>query len=139
MANQTTVPDELVDLVTTNRIAHVTSIRPDGDVATYLMWIDWDGEHVLTSSPLGSVKARNWRANPRVTVSVVDRDDPWRYVVVRGRVVEMRPDEGLAFIDKMSQRYLGIPYRRRDFEREVFVIQPDHIRVGHGAGPRPSS
>jgi PPOX class probable F420-dependent enzyme len=132
----TTIPDELLDLVTTNNLAHVTSIRSDGGVATYPMWIDWDGEHIITSSPIGSRKGENWRRNPNASVSVVDRSDPWRYVIVRGRVTEMKPDENLEFIDKMSMRYMGMAYRRRDFEREIFVITPDHIRVGHGAAAR---
>ena len=121
------VPDDLLDLLTSDRLGHVSAVRPDGSVAQYLMWIDWDGEHVLTSSALGSRKGRHWRRDPQVAVSVVDRDDPWRFLVIRGRVTAMRPDDGLAFIDKMSQRYTGSPYRWRDAPREVFVITPDHV------------
>ena len=122
------IPDDLVDLLTTNHVGHVSSIRPDGSIATHLMWIDWDGEHVLTSSPIGSLKGRNWRANPHVSVSVVDHDDDWRSVTV--------PDVGLEFIDQMSQRYLGMHYRRRNFEREIFVISPDHISTSRGGWAR---
>ena len=104
----TTIPDELLDLVTTNNLAHVTSIRADGGVATYPMWIDWDGEHIVTSSP------------------------------IIASCVPVLPslDENLEFIDKMSARYMGMPYRRRDFDREIFLITPDNIRVGHGAAAR---
>jgi PPOX class probable F420-dependent enzyme len=132
MTDTLIIPDDLLDLVTTDRPGHVSSIRPDGGIATHLMWIDWDGEHVLTSSPVGSRKGRNWRHNPQASVSVVDRDDAWRLVIVRGRVTDILPDEELAFIDKMSMRYTGSPYIRRGFEREIFVITPDHIRVGRG-------
>jgi PPOX class probable F420-dependent enzyme len=125
------IPADLVYLLTSDRIGHVTSVRPDGSLATHLMWIDWDGEHVLTSSPVGSRKGHNWRQNPQASVSVVDRDDPWRYVIVRGRVIEFRPDEDLAFIDKMSQRYVGASYFRRA-PREVFVIRPDHVTASRG-------
>jgi len=131
-----TVPDDLLDLVTTDRIAHVSCIRRDGGIATHLMWIDWDGENLLTSSPSGSVKGENWRRNPEASVSVVDRDDPWRFVTIRGQVTEIRPDEDLEFIDKMSLRYTGSPYFRRGFEREVFVITPEYIRVGRGGWAR---
>jgi PPOX class probable F420-dependent enzyme len=130
------VPDDLVDLLTTNHVGHVSSVRPDGSIATYLMWIDWDGEHVLTSSPIGSRKGRNWRANPQAAVSVVDHDDDWRSLIIRGRVTEFRPDVDLEFIDRMSQRYLGVGYRRRGFEREVFVITPDHITFSRGGWAR---
>ena len=128
----TTVPPDLVELLTSNRVGHVTSVRPDGSLATHLMWIDWDGEHVLTSSPVGSRKGRNWRHNPQASVSVVDAGDPWRFVIVRGRVTDIRPDEGLEFIDRMSERYVGAPYFRRDAPREVFVITPDNVRASRG-------
>jgi len=126
------IPDDLVDLLTTDRVGHVASIRPDGSIAIHITWIDHDGEHVLTSSRVGSRKGRNWRRNPQAAVSVVDRDDPWRFLQIRGRVTDIRPDTGLAFIDKLSRRYLGRDYDRRDFEREIFVITPDHVRAARG-------
>ena len=127
-----TVPDELLDLLTTDHIGSVSAIRPDGSIATYLMWVDWDGEHVLTSSPIGSQKGRNWRANPQISVSVVDHYDDWRNIVVRGRVTDIRPDTNLEFIDRMSERYTGAPYRRRGYDREIFVITTDHIGASQG-------
>ena len=96
------------------------------------MWIDYDGEHLLTSSRLGSAKGRAFRSDPRVSVSVVDPDDPWRYVEISGRVTDIRPDTDLAFIDKLSRRYTGQDYRFRDSEREIFVITPDRIRTSTG-------
>ena len=127
-----TIPDDLAYLLTTDHVGHVSTIRDDGSIATHIMWIDWDGSHVLTSSVVGSRKGANWRANPQVAVSVVDHDDDWRYVIVRGRVTDIRPDDGLQFIDKMSVRYTGAAYRRRDMEREVFVITPEHVITSHG-------
>jgi PPOX class probable F420-dependent enzyme len=126
------IPSDLADLLTTDRLAHVSASRRDGSIAQYLMWVDFDGEHVLTSSPVGSRKGAHWRRDPRVTLSVVDRSDDWRYLIIRGRVVDIRPDDGLAFIDRMSQRYTGQPYRMRDREREVFVIEPEYVRASRG-------
>ena len=131
-AERIRVPDDLVDLLTSDRLGHVSSLRADGSVATYLMWIDWDGEHVLTSSAVGSRKGANWRRNPQTSVSVVDATDPWRFAIVRGRVTDIQPDEGLAFIDKMSLRYTGVPYRFRGSEREIFVITPDRVSASSG-------
>jgi PPOX class probable F420-dependent enzyme len=128
------IPEDLADLLTTDVIGNVTAKRPDGSLATYLMWVDWDGEHVLTSSPVGSRKGAHWRRDPQVSVSVKDRDNDWRYLVIRGRVVDIRPDEGLAFIDRMSERYTGQPYRFRERPREVFFIQPDFVRASSGRG-----
>jgi nitroimidazol reductase NimA-like FMN-containing flavoprotein (pyridoxamine 5'-phosphate oxidase superfamily) len=98
------------------------------------MWVDYDGEHVLVSSPAGSRKGRNWRRNPQAAISVVDRSDQWRFLIIRGRVTDFRPDEGLAFIDKLSLRYTGVPYARRQYEREIFVIKPDYVRASLGRG-----
>jgi PPOX class probable F420-dependent enzyme len=128
------IPADLTDLLTGERLGHVSCIRADGSIASHLMWIDWDGEHVLTSSPLGSRKGANWRRNPQAAVSVVSADDPWRCVIIRGRVTDIQPDAGLAFIDKMSMRYVGVPYMRRDSEREIFTITPDHVRASRGRG-----
>ncbi len=63
MSGPLTIPDDLMDLVTTDRIGAVSWARPDGTVVTHLMWIDWDGEHLLTSSPVGSVKGQHARAS----------------------------------------------------------------------------
>jgi PPOX class probable F420-dependent enzyme len=128
------IPDDLTYLLTTDILAHVAAIRPDGSIAAYLMWVDYDGEHLLVSSPVGSRKGRNWRRNPQAALSVVDRSDPWRFVIVRGQVTDIRPDDGLALIDKLSLRYTGVAYQRRQHEREIFVITLDHVRASRGRG-----
>lgn len=127
-----TIPDDLTDLLTTNVLGHLSARRRDGTIAHYLMWVDYDQEHVLTSSMVGSRKAANWRRDPNVTISVVDPSDDWRFLIIRGRVIATRPDEGLAFIDRMSVRYTGQPYRFRDRAREIFVIEPDHVIASGG-------
>jgi PPOX class probable F420-dependent enzyme len=126
------IPQDLADLLASNVLGHVSAHREDGSIAQYLMWVDYDGEHVLTSSPVGSRKGAHWRRDPHITLSVVDRSDDWRYLVIRGRVVDIRPDEGLGFIDRMSQRYTWQPYRMREYPREVFVIEPEHVRASRG-------
>jgi len=128
------MPSDLLDLLATDVVATVAAHRPDGSIAQYQMWVDYDGAHVLLSSAVGSQKARNWARDPRVTLSVVDRRDPWRFLVIRGRVVETRPDAGLELIDRVSHRYVGQPYRRRDVEREVFVIEPENVQARRGRG-----
>ena len=128
------VPPELVDLLTGSTLGHVTVITPRGTLLTHIMWIDYEDGHVLTSSRVGSAKGRALRADPRIAVSVVDRANPWRWVSVSGRVVEIRPDEGLAFIDKLSRRYTGRDYMMRNMEREIFVIEPERVRSATGRG-----
>jgi PPOX class probable F420-dependent enzyme len=128
------VPAELVDLLTGSTLGHVTVITPAGALMTHVMWVDYQDGRVLTSSRLGSAKGKALRADPRVSISVVDPANPWRWVTVSGRVVEIHPDTGLAFIDKMSRRYTGRDYMMRDMEREVFVIEPERVRSSSGRG-----
>jgi PPOX class probable F420-dependent enzyme len=132
MATEHPIPDELTYLLTTDLPAHVSFVPLDGSVRIVIMWVDYDGEHIVTSSPLGSLKGRVWRRNPRVAVSVVDKQNMWRFVTISGRVTEIKPDTDLAFIDKLSRRYTGAEYRFRHFEREIFVITPDRIRASTG-------
>jgi PPOX class probable F420-dependent enzyme len=132
MATEHPIPDELTYLLTTDLPAHVSFVPLDGSVRIVIMWVDYDGEHIVTSSPLGSFKGRVWRRNPRVAVSVVDKQNMWRFVTISGRVTEIKPDTDLAFIDKLSRRYTGAEYRFRHFEREIFVITPDRIRASTG-------
>ena len=128
------VPAELVDLLTGSTLGHVTVITPAGALMTHVMWVDYEDGRVLTSSRVGSAKGKALRADPRVSISVVDRANPWRWVTVSGRVVESRPDTGLAFIDKMSRRYTGRDYVMREMEREIFVIEPERVRSSSGRG-----
>jgi hypothetical protein len=95
------------------------------------MWVDCDGEHILTSSPTSSYKSRALRERPNVAVSVLDPADPWRRLSISGRVTEIRDDEGLAFINTLSQRYVGAPYPRQA-PREIFVVTPDRVRAFMG-------
>jgi PPOX class probable F420-dependent enzyme len=124
-----TVPESLRDLLTTNNLGHLTTVRPDGGLAPSIVWIDFDGEQVLVSTPVGSRKGVNCRANLHVAVSVVDRANPFRYLQIRGRITDIRPDAGLALIDRLALRYIGSEYRDRTGAREVLEIAIDHVRA----------
>jgi len=131
-ATVATIPPELRDLVTTNVVGHVTLVMPSGRLITHVMWIDAVDGRLLTSSRVGSAKGHAWRVDPRVAISVVDPADPWRWISISGRVVEIRPDTDLAFIDKLARRYMGHDYPMRDLAREVFVIEPERVRSAPG-------
>jgi PPOX class probable F420-dependent enzyme len=125
------IPDELAYLLRTKVLAHVSLTEADGSLVTHVMWVDYDGEHILTSSPTESYKSRALRKRPNVAVSLMDPADPWRRLSISGRVTEIRDDEGLAFINMLSQRYVGAPYPRTA-PREIFVITPDRVRAFMG-------
>ena len=127
------IAEELAYLLRTKVVAHVSLTEADGSLVTHVMWVDYDGEHILTSSPTGSYKSRALRQRPNIAVSVVDPADPWCRLSISGRVIEIRDDVGLAFINKLSERYVGASYPRIA-PREIFVITPDKVRAFMGRG-----
>ena len=122
------VPEALRGLFNEPALAHVSYLNDAGQIVTFPMWVDYDGTNVTVSSPVGSRKGQAVRSRPQVSVSIVSTKTPWQWLSMSGRVVDILPDENLAWIDRMSLTYLGQPYQRRS-PREVFTIEID--RVGH--------
>jgi general stress protein 26 len=120
------VPAEIRDIFDEPALGHVSYTNDAGQIVTFPMWVDYDGLRLLTSSPVGSRKGRALRQRPQVAVSIVSTKTPWRWLSLSGHVVDIRPDDELAFIDRMSQKYLGQPYARRS-PREVFSIDIDRL------------
>jgi nitroimidazol reductase NimA-like FMN-containing flavoprotein (pyridoxamine 5'-phosphate oxidase superfamily) len=121
-----TIPSELLHLFDEPALAHVSYLNRKGQIITFPMWIDFDGEHLLTSSPVGSRKGRAFRERPQVSLSMVSTSNRWHWLSVSGRVVDFRPDENLEFIDRMSHKYFGSDYPRRT-PREIFTIEIDRV------------
>ena len=121
-----TIPEELRDLFAEPALAHVSYTNRKGQIVTFPMWVDFDGERVLISSPVGSKKGRAFRERPHVSVSIVSQTNPWHWVSISGRVVGIEPDENLAFIDRMAHKYTGQEYQRRT-PREIFTVEVDRV------------
>jgi PPOX class probable F420-dependent enzyme len=111
-------------------LANVGTVMPDGSPQVTPMWFDYDGKLILVNSARGRVKDRNIRRNPAVAVSIVDPDNAYRYVTVRGRVVEITEEGADAHIDRLAQKYLGqdrYPYRRQGEVRVTYKIAPQRV------------
>jgi hypothetical protein len=122
------IPAELQDLFAEPALGHVSYTTESGQIVTFPLWVDFDGKRILTSSPVGSKKGEAMRQRPQVAVSIVSTKTPWRWLSISRRVADISPDHDLAFIDRMSHKYLGHAYERRT-PREVFAIEIE--RVGH--------
>jgi PPOX class probable F420-dependent enzyme len=106
--------------------AALTTLLPDGQPMTHIMWVDCDDEHVLINTETHRQKARNIRRDPRVTVTIWDAADPYRYAEVRGEVTEtVAGPEAREHIDSLSMKYHGHEYRNRiQSERLLVRIKP---------------
>jgi PPOX class probable F420-dependent enzyme len=126
----TVVPEKFQDLLEwdTKAYAHVATIGPGGAPQNNPVWFDWDGSRLLFSQTTTRQKLKNVERDPRVALSILDPEDPYRYLEIRGTVVEVQPDPDKAFIDRMAQKYLGeekYPWSRPGDERVIVVVEPD--------------
>jgi PPOX class probable F420-dependent enzyme len=93
------------------------------------VWIDLEGDFVLFNSAKGRQKDKNVRRDPRVALSIVDPDNPYRYLEIRGRVAEITEHGANEHIDKLAKKYLGVekyPYGQPGEVRVVYKVQPEH-------------
>jgi PPOX class probable F420-dependent enzyme len=103
---------------------------PDGRPQVTPVWVDYDGEHIVFNSAKGRQKDRNVRRDPRVSLAVIDPENPYRYLEIRGKVVEITEQGADAHIDKLAKKYTGkdvYPNRRAGEVRVIYRIMPEKI------------
>ena len=122
---------ETVAMATGQNFAMFTTLRPDGHPASQVMWVDADDDCLLINTEKHRRKYANVCRDPRVTVTIWDQDEPYRYAEVRGEVVEtVAGPEARAHIDALSMKYHGQEYRNPiQSERLLLRIKPLRQRV----------
>ena len=124
-----TLTDEIKKLLDRPNFAHLSTLMPDGSPQSAPVWIMREGDRILIGTGEGSLKARNTRRDPRVALSIVDKDDPYSEAQLRGRVVERRADGNFKAMDAISRKYTGQPFPFRNPEgRVVLVIEVEKAR-----------
>ena len=121
-----------VKLLQEPQLAHFVTLMEDGSPQPTPVWVDVedDGGYVLINTAKGRLKTGNIDQNPNVAVSVVDKANDWRYVIVRGTVEEQREDGPDAYIDKMAKKYINqdtYPYRNPAEKRVILRIKARHV------------
>jgi len=126
------IPEKYPDLFTKKAFASLATLMPDGRPQVTPVWCDVEGDLVIVNSAKGRQKDRNLRRDPRVALSITDPENPYRYLELRGRVVEITEQGAAAHIDKMAKKYLGVdkyPYSQSGEVRVMYKIQPDHATM----------
>ena len=125
---QAGIPDSHLDLFKKKAFAHLVTLMPDGDPQTTPIWIDYDGKNLLINTAEGRLKDKNMQRDKRVAVSITDPDNPYRYLEVRGHVIERTKSGADAHIDAMAKKYLGqdkYPFRRPGEVRVIYKVAPE--------------
>ena len=100
-------PKNIRDLFEKKAFASLATLMADGKPQVTPVWCDFDGTHVLVNSAKGRIKDRNMRRDPRVSLALIDPENPYRYLQLQGRVVEITENGADQHIDKMAKKYLG--------------------------------
>jgi PPOX class probable F420-dependent enzyme len=123
----------VLELARGQNFAALTTLLPGGHPQTQVMWVDANEQHLLINTEVHRQKFRNVERDPRVTVTIWDKEDPYRFVEVRGEVVEkVKGMEAREHIDKLSHKYRGKPYQTPiRSQRVVLRIAPSRqvIRI----------
>ena len=124
------IPDKFLDLFTKKAFAHLATLMSGGEPQVTPVWIDYDGERVIFNTAAGRQKDKNLQRDARVSLSIADPDNPYRYLEVRGRVSERTTSGADAHIDKMAKKYLDkdkYPFRQPGEVRVIFKVTPEHV------------
>lgn len=126
------VHEKVKKLAQEENFGTITTLLRDGTPSTHVMWVDADDEHVLVNTETGRAKFRNVQRDPRVSVTIWDKDNPYSYVEVRGNVVDTVAGEAARrHIDDLSVKYTGHPYDPDAIqtERVILKIKPERQRA----------
>lgn len=124
------IPEKYLDLFQKKAFANLATVMEDGSPQVTPVWCDYDGSSVLINTARGRVKDRNMRRNPQVSMSIMDPENPYRYLEIRGKVAEATEQGADQHIDKMAKKYLGAdkyPYRSANEVRVIFKIRPEKV------------
>jgi len=120
---------EIRALIDRPNFAHLATLMPDGSPQCVPVWVGREGDRILIGTDEGSLKGKNTRRDPRVSLSIIDFHDPYQEAQLRGRVVERRPDPDLKCLDPISHKYTGKPFPLRNPEgRLALVIEIEKAR-----------
>ena len=123
------IPDDYGDILQKKGFAHIATLGPDHAPQSTPVWYEWDGNHVLVSQTTTRQKLKNMKSEPHVALSILDPENPYRYLEVRGRVAAIEPDRDYGFINRLAKKYLDkdeYPWLQPGEERVIVKIEPEH-------------
>ena len=124
------IPSKYKDLFDKKIFASLVTLMPDGSPQVTPVWIDFDGEHVLFNTAAGRQKDKNLQRDGRVALALVDPDNPYRYLEVRGHVAERTLNGADDHINKLAKKYLNkdvYPFRQPGEQRVLYKVKPERF------------
>jgi PPOX class probable F420-dependent enzyme len=122
-----TIPGKYLDLFTEKKaFASLATLMPDGTPQVTPVWFGYEKGKLTVNTALGRTKAKNMKQGASVSLAILDPDNPYRYVQVRGRVAGVTTDGADQHIDRLSHKYMGrdYPFRQPGDQRVIVEIEP---------------
>src|SRR5260221_6785775 len=101
------IPEKYRDLFSKRAFASLATLMPDGQPQVTPVWCDIEADLVVVNTPKGRQKDKNMRRDPRAALTVIDPENPYRYLEIRCRVVQITGNGADAHIDQMAKKHLG--------------------------------
>jgi PPOX class probable F420-dependent enzyme len=121
------IPENFRDILDKKSFVHLATKMSDGSPQVSPVWVEYDGEHIVVNSAKGRLKDRNMRADERVALSATDPDNPYRSLMIRGRVTKITEEGADDHIDALAKKYLNedkYPFRTPEEVRVKYYIEP---------------
>ncbi|HYT01417.1 MAG TPA: PPOX class F420-dependent oxidoreductase [Candidatus Acidoferrum sp.] len=126
----TQISEPIAKLLEGRNIAFVATLMKDGWPQITPTWVDLEDGKILVNTAEGRLKQKNISRDDRVAISVIDQNNPYHMVTVRGRVVEQRKEGADEHVDKLAKKYLGVdryPRRSPNEKRIIIKIKPERV------------
>ncbi len=130
--NAASLPERFADILRKNAYAHIATVAADGSPQSNPVWFEWDGSRLLFSTIKSRQKYKNLKARPAVAASILDPDEPYLGLELRGIAeIDEDPEKGKAFINRMAHKYTGEDFGDRPGEERVIVAIRPHRMLPH--------
>jgi PPOX class probable F420-dependent enzyme len=126
-----TIPEKFLDLLTTKKpLANLATVMADGTPQVTPVWFDYHDGKIRVNTARGRVKDKNMERNASVALAIVDPDNVYRHIAIRGKITSHTETGADAHIDSLAKKYLGqdtYPFRKAGEQRVIYVIEPQHV------------
>ena len=120
---------EMIEIIDGKNFAYLATTMADGSPHVSPVWIDRDGDLLLINTVPGRMKHRNVSRDPRVAISLMQMKNPYRHLLIKGRVIEQTQQGALNHIDRLARKYLGKDYPWKDRNRIILRIRPEFAKI----------
>jgi PPOX class probable F420-dependent enzyme len=122
--------ERVIKLIDGKNFAYLATLLPDGSPHVTPMWVDHEGDMLLMNTAIGRIKQRNITRDPRVSITIVDSNNPYDRIVIHGRVVSQAEQGADAHIDKLAKKYTGAnKYQKASPTEKRIIIKIEPLRI----------